>query len=110
MLSKKMAVSLMSLITILALAFITSPVLAAEITINLKDADGGTSGDQGDLSAKDGIQVAAGTDVTLEIKTDELFGQFPAAVDHDNDTATPSIFTVFDIIRTYAKLIEIGGF
>ena len=95
MLSKKMAVSLTSLITILALAFAVTPAMAAEITISLKDADGVTDGDQGDLSAKDGIQVVAGTDVTLNVKTDELFGQFPMA-----DNGTDFDVSVFDIVSS----------
>ena len=96
MLSKKMAVSLTSLITIFALAFAVTPAMAAEITISLKDADGDTPDNQGDLSAKDGNQVAAGTDVTLEVKTDELFGQFPQTEADADD------LSVFDIVSSAA--------
>ena len=70
MLSKKMTVSLMSLITILAFAFIAaSPAVANKVTLSLYDGnyltdvattltDNGKDADQkGDVSTKDGLQA-----------------------------------------------------
>ena len=76
MLSKKMTVSLMSLITILALGFIVSPALAAnEITLSLFDRDTTTEGEQGDYSAADGIQVIASTTSIIKLASKEALGQ-----------------------------------
>ena len=72
MLSKKMAFSLMSLITIFALAFAASPALAAnEITLALKDrASGGD--DDGDYSpGMSGIQAVIGATVELKLTSKE---------------------------------------
>ena len=96
MLSKKMAVSLTSLIIILALAFVASPALAAEIKVKLVDSDGIRADNQGDLSKKAGIQVRALSNVKLEYETDEVFG----GVDTDGADATS---TAFDIISSGAN-------
>ena len=87
MLSNKMTVSLMSLITILVLGFIAMPALAAKISIEVKDLDA-MADDQKDISFKDGIQAIYGATVTLLVKTDEVFG----AVDTTADTGTASAF------------------
>ena len=68
MLSKKMAVSLTSLITILAFAFMATPVMAAEFGVSLYDvrASDGTAVLM-DISHADGLQVERGTNTAIEV-------------------------------------------
>ena len=76
MLSKKMAFSLMGLVTIFAFCFIASPALAAKITFAVKDVDStdidSVDGDKADVSAAAGIQAEAESIVTLTVTTDEV--------------------------------------
>ena len=71
MLSKKMTVSLMSLITIFALVFVVSPVMANEIKLRVTDANHAGPGEPDDVSVEDGIQVLAGTHVTVTLTSAE---------------------------------------
>ena len=75
MLSRKMTVSLTSLITIFALAFAVSPVMANKISLRVTDANhaGPGSGDDApaDVSEEPGIQVLAGTHVTITMTSAE---------------------------------------
>ena len=76
MLSKKMAFSLMSLITIFALAFVASPALA-QFGVGLSIADDNglatneTNANNGDVSAADGFQVER-ADVVINVKFDKV--------------------------------------
>ena len=87
MLSKKMAFSLMSLVTIFAFCFIASPALAAKITFAVKDVDStdidSVDGDNADISAATGIQAEAGSIVTLTVTTDEVLAAVVDEVDED---------------------------
>ena len=88
MLSKKMAFSLISLVTIFAFCFIASPALAAKITFAVKDVDStdidSVDGDNADISAATGIQAEGQSIVTLTVTTDEVL----AAVDIVADGGT----------------------
>ena len=95
MLSNKMTVSLMSLITILVLGLIAMPAFAAKVTIEVKDLDAAAD-DQKDISFKDGIQAVYGATVTLLVKTDEVFGPAPT-VDTTDNTAPG-----FELVRSLA--------
>ncbi|MCY3722590.1 MAG: hypothetical protein OXG97_10250 [Candidatus Poribacteria bacterium] len=68
MLSKKMAFSLTSLITILALALVVTPVMAGEFDVSLYDvrASNGTAVLM-DISHADGLQVERGTNTAIEV-------------------------------------------
>ncbi len=77
MLSKKMAFSLTSLITILALAFVVTPAMAGEFGVSLyqvQDADGTDATDTlMDVSHADGLQVsppATDTAIRVTVKFD----------------------------------------
>ena len=64
MLSNKMTFSLMSLITILALAFVVTPAMAQDFDVKLDMAD--------DKSSADGLQVDhPGTSLVIMLKSDE---------------------------------------
>ncbi|MDE0397903.1 MAG: hypothetical protein OXL96_08880 [Candidatus Poribacteria bacterium] len=71
MLSNKMTVSLMSLITIFAFAFVVSPVMANTIKLRVDDANRAGSGDPADVSAADGIQVIAGANASIRLDAEE---------------------------------------
>ncbi|RKU15996.1 hypothetical protein C6503_13260 [Candidatus Poribacteria bacterium] len=71
MLSKKMAVSLTSLIIIFALAFVVPSAMANEIKLRVKDANHGGPKDPADVSAEDGIQVLAGTHAMIKLTSAE---------------------------------------
>ena len=71
MLSKKMAFSLTSLITILALAFVAPAAMANKITLRVTDANHGGPGEPDDVSVEDSIQVLAGARVTLTLESAE---------------------------------------
>ena len=102
MLSNKMTVSLMSLITIIALGLIAMPALAAKVSIAVKDLDA-MAGDQKDISFKDGIQmVGDGTNtITLEVTTDEVFG---AVVTTGDDTTN----NAFELVHSTGAAPTIG--
>ena len=71
MLSRKMTVSLTSLITIFALAFVVTPVMAGEFGVSLyqvQDADGAAATDTlMDVSHADGLQVSPGDDTSIRV-------------------------------------------
>ena len=94
MLSKKMAFSLMSLITIFALAFVASPALAQfGVTLTIADDNGladGQDANNGDISAADGIQVESAV-VVINVKFDKVVN-FRAS----DPTATPLTPTYFE--------------
>ena len=99
MLSKKMAVSLTSLITILALAFAVSPVMANKISLRVTDANhaGPGSGDDAplDVSEEDGIQVLAGTLVTITLTSEEPIND--SSIDTSQISPLGNINTDFEI-------------
>ena len=74
MLSKKMAFSLISLVTIFAFCFIASPALAAKITFAVTDVDSADADTAviTDISAATGIQAEGQSIVTLTVTTDEV--------------------------------------
>ena len=69
MLSKKMTVSLMSLITILALAFVAPSAMAATFDVALAE-----HADHPDIGAAPGLQVERPSDNKLKVKV--MFGEF----------------------------------
>ena len=85
MLSKKMAFSLMSLITIFALAFV-APSAMAQFGVSLSIADdtgittGETGANNGDVSAADGIQVES-SEVVINVKFDKVVNFVPGTPD-----------------------------
>ena len=87
MLSKKMAFSLMSLITIFALAFAASPSAMAQFGVGLSIADdtgiatGGTGANNGDVSAADGIQVERAVLSSLMSSSIKLSTSIPGTPD-----------------------------
>ena len=87
MLSKKMAFSLMSLITIFALAFVASPALAQfGVTLTIADDtgidDNGDGANNGDVSAADGIQVERAL-VVINVKFDKVVNLVPGVPGDD---------------------------
>ena len=88
MLSKKMAFSLMSLITIFALAFVVSPVMAQfEIGLSVGDQD---------VSFADGNQVVYGTATTIYITSPKVVNSEAGAAVADASTVLEAID--FDVI------------
>ena len=89
MLSKKMTFSLMSLITLLAFAFVVPSAMAAKITFAVKDVDStdidSVDGDKADISAATGIQAEGQSIVTLTVTTDEVLA---AVVDGEDEGGT----------------------
>ena len=98
MLSKKMAFSLMSLITIFALAFVASPALAQfGVTLTIADDNGLTGGNaanNGDVSAADGVQVERDA-VVINVEFDKVVN-FRAG-DPVTTPLTPTYFERDDI-------------
>ena len=104
MLSKKMAFSLMSLITIIALAFVVMPAMAGDFSTAITVGGSGTSADaltDHDVSHEKGEQRTAGTIVTFNV----TFGQvvtFNGTAGAVNGTSTGEDFEPADlIVRAY---------
>ena len=90
MLSKKMAFSLMSLVTIFAFCFMAPSAMAAKITFAVTDVDS-TDAETAvitDISAAAGIQAVGGSVVTLTVTTNEILGPVePESADNSTEDA-----------------------
>ena len=72
MLSKKMTFSLMSLITLLAFAFVVPSAVTAEFAITLSPQTSATDTANPDVSFADGTQVQTTTGITIGIRSDKV--------------------------------------